>query len=125
MLKLIAILNLALAFTHQADAAYWHEWEMFGLPGGVQLFGLLNASLFTILLLLLSNLLQDRPSAFKSSLAIAAVCGLILPIHAGFFLAGYTQFNLPFSITLIVSTFALSVVQVILTFKRGRKSSDT
>jgi hypothetical protein len=32
------MLNLALLATHEIDSAYWHEWEMFHLPGGVQGF---------------------------------------------------------------------------------------
>lgn len=124
MLKKIATINLALAFAHQADAAYWHEWEMFGLPGGIQLFSLLNVFLFSGLLFLLSNVVQDRPSAFKSSIVIAALSGLILPIHAGFALAGFGQFNLPFSVALIGGTFALSVAQVILTLRQRRQTGD-
>lgn len=33
MLNTVVILNLALVLTHQVDGAYWHEWEMFQLPG--------------------------------------------------------------------------------------------
>jgi hypothetical protein len=35
MLNKIIVLNLTLLITHQIDAAYWHEWEMFALPGGI------------------------------------------------------------------------------------------
>ncbi|MDG6349445.1 hypothetical protein QAA18_11985 [Luteimonas sp. 8-5] len=115
LLRLTATFNLVLAFAHQVDAAYWREWEMFGLPGGVQLFNLLNILLFGGLLALLANLIQGKPSATASSLAIAGVCALILPIHAGFALAGYPQFDLPVSIALMIGTFLLSVVQVIVT----------
>lgn len=27
---------------HQIDAAYWHEWEMFAVPGGTQGFLVFN-----------------------------------------------------------------------------------
>ena len=30
--------NIALLTTHQADAAYWHEWDVFGVPGGISFF---------------------------------------------------------------------------------------
>lgn len=26
-------MNAALLVTHEIDAAYWKEWELFGLPG--------------------------------------------------------------------------------------------
>jgi hypothetical protein len=35
---------------HQADAAHWKEQEMFGLPGGIQLFTLFNLTAFSRLL---------------------------------------------------------------------------
>src|SRR3546814_11661106 len=44
-LNKIIVLNLALTLTHQVDAAYWRAWEMFGLPGGAQLFKALQWSL--------------------------------------------------------------------------------
>ena len=32
------VANLALLATHQADAAYWREWDVFGVPGGLPFF---------------------------------------------------------------------------------------
>jgi uncharacterized protein DUF6713 len=31
------LLNSTVLLTHQIDAAYWHEWNLFLLPGGNQL----------------------------------------------------------------------------------------
>ncbi len=33
--------TLTFLIAHQIDAAYWKEWEMFLLPGGIQFFDLL------------------------------------------------------------------------------------
>ncbi len=33
----LPVLNLALLFGRQRDAAYWHEWNLFNLPGGIHL----------------------------------------------------------------------------------------
>ena len=46
----VVALNLALVMAHQADAAYWKEWEMFGIPGGIQAFTLFNLGAFALLL---------------------------------------------------------------------------
>ena len=113
----IALFNLALVLTHQVDAAYWHEWEMFGLPGGIQLFSALNVLIFMLVLALFVSLIQRRSSGFKSSLIIVAISGSVLPIHAGFVLAGFMQFHLPFSAFLIVATFVVSMTQAALTFR--------
>jgi hypothetical protein len=30
--------NATLLCVHEIDSAYWHEWSLFGIPGGIQLF---------------------------------------------------------------------------------------
>ena len=116
MLNKVVILNLALVLTHQVDGAYWHEWEMFQLPGGIQLNNFINVLTFVALLYLFVPIVQRKASGMTCSLVIAAISALVLPIHAGFAIAGYQQFHLPFSIFIIVGTFLLSILQVVLTY---------
>ncbi|MFD0737722.1 DUF6713 family protein [Lysobacter koreensis] len=113
----IIVLNLALVLTHQVDAAFWREWEMFGLLGGIQLFNALNVVIFLVVLSCFVAVIQRRPSGFRCSLAIALLCASVLPIHAAFALSGFSQFHLPFSVFLIVATFLVSIVQVALTVR--------
>jgi hypothetical protein len=115
MLNKVVILNLALVLTHQVDAAYWHEWEMFHLPIGIQLTNFINVLTFVALLYLFIPIAQRKASGITCSLVIAAISALVLPIHAGFAIAGYQQFHLPFSIFIIVGTFLLSILQAVLT----------
>jgi hypothetical protein len=112
----VIVLNLSLVLTHQVDAAFWREWEMFGLPGGIQLFNALNVVIFLVVLFCFMAVVQRRQSGFRCSLIIALLCASVLPIHAAFALSGFTQFHLPFSVFLIGATFAASIVQVALTF---------
>lgn len=116
-----ATLNIALLFAHQADAAYWREWEMFGLPGGIQMFSAFNLLAFLLVLTGYVGLLRRTSAGFRNSLAIAALSACVLPIHAGFALAGFTQFDQPLSILLIVLTFAASLAQLGLTFRARRE----
>jgi hypothetical protein len=117
MLNKVVILNLALVLTHQVDGAYWHEWEMFQLPGGIQFNNFINILTFIALLYLFVPVVQRKASGMTCSLVIAAISALVLPIHVGFAIAGYQQFHLPFSIFIIVGTFLLSIVQVVLTHR--------
>jgi hypothetical protein len=117
MLNKIIVLNLTLLITHQIDAAYWHEWEMFALPGGIQFFNILNVLIFFLALGCFIPVIQRKPYGFFLSLAIAAASALILPIHTGFALAGFTQFHLPLSIFVIVFAFLVSIIQVFFTFR--------
>ncbi len=117
MLNTVVILNLALVLTHQVDGAYWHEWEMFQLPGGIQLNNCINVVTFIVLLYLFVPVVQRKAAGMTCSLVIAAISALVLPIHTGFAIAGYQQFHLPFSIFIIVGTFLLSILQVVLTYR--------
>lgn len=118
MLDRLLVLNLALLVTHQIDAAYWHEWDMFSLPGGIQLFNILNLGIFLLLLGLAVPVIRRHPAGFSCSLAIAAACSLVLPIHAGFALAGYSQFNVPVSVAVIVASWPLAVLQMLMTLRQ-------
>lgn len=118
MLNKIMILNLALVITHQIDAAYWHEWEMFGIPGGIKVFNLMNVVILIILLACAISVIEKRKHGFACSLMIAFVCALVLPIHSGFALAGFDQFNLPVSIALIILTFIGAAMQCFVTLKQ-------
>ncbi len=115
LLDRIVVLNLAVLITHQIDAAYWREWEMFQLPGGVQLFDVLNLLIFMVILIAITPVIQRRRSGFKCSLMIAGASALVLPIHAGFWLAGYSQFDMPVSTLVIVGSFVTALTQIGLT----------
>jgi hypothetical protein len=117
MLNKIIIVNLTLLIAHQIDAAYWHEWEMFALPGGIQFFNILNIAISLLVLGCFAIVIQRKRAGFATSLVIAGIGALIFPIHAGFAFAGYTQFHLPVSIFIIGTSFLMSIVQTIFTLK--------
>lgn len=103
MLDKLLLLTLALVIGHQIDAAYWHEWDMFALPGGIQLFDLINVILFVPLLAAFSAAMRRSADGYRCAQLIGAVGLIIGPIHAGFALAGFEQFQLPVSIALIIA----------------------
>lgn len=44
------IMTLSLLIAHEIDSTYWHEWELFGIPGGIQFFVLLHIPLVMVAL---------------------------------------------------------------------------
>ncbi|MBD1860080.1 DUF6713 family protein [Trichocoleus desertorum] len=48
--KNIYLANATVLLCHQIEAAYWHEWNLFALPGGIQLFVLLNIPIVLVIL---------------------------------------------------------------------------
>ena len=53
------LLNFALLFTHEIDSAFWKEWEIFGIPGGIQVFLVLNFLLLLVALIGFRQVLQE------------------------------------------------------------------
>lgn len=105
---------------HQIDAAYWHEWEMFLLPGGIQGFLLFNIVALPIVLFGYRQVILNTEKARLFSYVCGGLAVLTFIIHTVFFLLGYHQFNLPLSFTIIVFCLITGLVQIALTFKRDK-----
>lgn len=45
------LFNLALLVTHEIDSSYWKEWKLFGIPGGIQVFLVVNFILILFFLI--------------------------------------------------------------------------
>lgn len=113
VLETLFFANAIVLLAHQIDAAFWHEWVLFGLPGGIQFFLLLNLPIIALVLYGQRSLALGRPSGKAFSWALAA-SGLFAAVFHGFhLLRGDEAFRLPFSLTLLVATFVLSVAQAL------------
>ncbi len=66
------LLNFALLFTHEIDSAYWKEWELFGIPGGIQVFLVLNLLLLLVALTGFRQVLLGERYGALFSLFLAA-----------------------------------------------------
>ena len=106
---------MSVLIIHQIDAAYWKEWEMFYLPGGIQGFLLFNKFVIPIVLV---GYEQVVTKSLKAKL-FSYVCGflgiLTFLLHSGFALFGAEQFHLPLSILIIVLFLIFGVWQVLRT----------
>jgi hypothetical protein len=118
MLRLIFWLyltNAVLLINHEIDSAYWHEWKLFKLPGGITGFLILH---FPVLAGLLFGLVLIREGGFSgliSSLIVGLVGIFAFSIHCYFIKKGHEEFNSPISIFILVSILIISVIQLILT----------
>lgn len=119
------LINAIVLLSHQIDAAYWHEWTLFGIPGGIQVFVLLNIPIIALILFGQRALALGRPSGLPISWALAA-SGLFAAAFHGFHIwQGDPAFRTPVSLILLCATFVLSLAQgIVLTFPaqtgRGR-----
>jgi hypothetical protein len=116
ILSWLYLMNATILITHQIDAAYWHEWDLFGMPGGIQLNLLLNIPLVMLVLFGQQRLTQGRTAGFVFSWVLVAGGMMAVSIHSYFFLLGDDAFRLPVSLGLLSATFLISLAQAIALF---------
>ncbi len=105
------LMNLSLLTAHQIDSAYWREWELFGLPGGIQLFVGLNLVLIALFLFGFQKAITGTRTGLLYSL-ILALCGVFAFVFHGYYLlAGNEKFLEPVSMGVIGVGFGVSLVQ--------------
>lgn len=105
--------NSVVLITHEIDSAYWHEWELFGLPGGIHLFLLLHLPLIGVVLWGYRSVVLWTRGAQTYSLFLASAGIFACLIHGGFLAAGTPQFRSPTSLALLSGTLILSVWQIV------------
>ncbi|KAB1192443.1 hypothetical protein GJR96_02905 [Haloferax sp. MBLA0076] len=114
------ILNVAVLITHEIDSAYWEEWTLFGIPGGIQVFNLLNLAVVLVFLDGLRRLVQRERRGYQFSLLLVGAGLFAVVAHSYFLAVGRPEFRLPVSLALLAATFILSVAQGIVTLQARR-----
>jgi hypothetical protein len=107
------LFNLALLATHEIDSAYWHEWEMFRLPGGIQFFLVVNLLLLLAFFYGFVHVVQRTRYARVFSYTLAGAGLFAFSIHMVFLVLSYPQFRSPVSVGLLAAIFAVSIAQIV------------
>jgi hypothetical protein len=114
----VYLANATVLLAHQVDAAYWQEWRLFGLPGGVQLFVLLNLPILLAVLVGAERL--GSPVGHRISCLLAASGVFAAVFHGGHLVAGDEAFRTPVSLGLLALTAVLSPLQLAVLRRTGR-----
>lgn len=104
--------NAVLLIIHEMDSAYWKEWDLFRLPGGISLFLVLH---FPMIVLILWGLIQVYERNLAGLiLSIVLGCGGIFAfsIHTYFIRKGRPEFRTSVSLGILIGTLLVSLVQV-------------
>lgn len=117
MLKRLYLINAALLSTHEVDSAYWKEWDLFHLPGGLPGFLLLHIPLFLLVLWGFDEIVRDRRRGLWFSLILSVSGIFALTVHGLLLLRGGTEFRTPASILLLISVGAVSLAQFVATVR--------
>jgi hypothetical protein len=111
----IYLVNAVLLINHEIDSAYWQEWELFRLPGGLTGFLLLH---FPILFLVLYGLVlvyQQTLAGLILSLVLSFGGLFAFSIHTYFLRQGRDEFKLPISRLILAATLVVSLAQTAIT----------
>ena len=103
--------NAILLINHEIDSAYWQEWKLFKLPGGITGFLLLH---FPLLFLILYGLVQVNEQTTAGLVISLVLCfgGLFaFSIHNYFIRKGRHEFKTPVSSFILVATLLVSLIQ--------------
>ncbi len=109
------LVNAVLLINHEIDSAYWKEWELFRLPGGLTGFLIVH---FPLLFLVLYGLVLVFTQSFAGLIAslLLALVGIgAFVIHMTFIKMGRNEFKVPMSLFILSATLIVSVIQVIFT----------
>ncbi len=105
------LLNGAILLTHEIDSAYWKEWDLFGLGGGIQAFLAINFLMALAMLVGLEQLVRGTRAGHVFSLLLAASGILAVLVHGYFLVRGHPEFDLPASKMLLGATLIVSPAQ--------------
>lgn len=111
----IYLLNAVVLIVHEIDSAYWKEWELFRLPGGVNGFLLLHFPLLTLVLYGLVLVREGSRAGLIFSVALAGGGIFAFGIHSWFIRKGREEFTSAISRLILYLTLVLSLVQAALT----------
>ncbi len=109
ILEGLYVWTATLLVAHQIDSAYWQEWNLFGMPGGIQPFVLINVALILPFLYGLVRLVKTPRVGARFALVLAAVGVGAFAIHTWFFVLGRPEFRVPVSIAVLTAALATSL----------------
>ena len=109
--EILYLVNSVLLLIHEEDSAYWKEWELFGMPGGIQAFLALDAILIVIGLIGFRYVILKQRVGMWFAL-VQAACGILaFGLHESFIWRGHPEFTLPMSQAVLILAFVVSIVQ--------------
>jgi len=115
LLLWLYLFNAVLLINHEIDSAYWREWQLFSLPGGIRGFLWLHFPLLFGILYGLILIAKKEPLGHVFSVILALMGIFAYSIHMYFLKSGRQEFNKPISKLILYSTLIVSVILLMVT----------
>ena len=109
------LINSILLINHEIDSAYWKEWELFKIKGGITVFLIIHFPLLFLILYGLILVFQQTKSGLIFFLILSIIGIGAFVIHNYFFKKGRQEFNIPISKFILWATFVISSIELGLT----------
>jgi hypothetical protein len=111
--------NLVVLVIHEMDSAYWEEWKLLGpnQQDGINGFLLGHIPLFFVVFLGLIFVYEDIVAGFIISFLLSAGGVFAFFFHFYHLRKGRQEFTTVLSKTLIITTFLLSIAQIVVTVR--------
>jgi hypothetical protein len=106
------LVNTVLLILHEMDSAYWKEWDLFRLPGGIGGFLLIHFPLYLAGLYGLVLVSQGASAGLILSLVVGAAGIFAFGIHTFFLRKGRPEFNTQISKGILGLLLIVSIAQI-------------
>ncbi len=108
----VYLLNSVLIIVHEIDSAYWREWELFRLPGGLSGFLLLHVPLVGLMMYGVLEVAAGTLSGFYMYVVVNFGGFFAFCIHTYFLWKGDTRFTGTVSRGLLNAILVVSLIQL-------------
>ncbi|NQU08679.1 MAG: hypothetical protein HQ583_08965 [Candidatus Abyssubacteria bacterium] len=112
LLLWLYLANAVLLINHEIDSAYWKEWDLFRLPGGISGFLLLHFPLTFLILWGLILVYEKTFAGLVFSLVLGCAGIFAFSIHTYFIRKGRPEFRTRVSIGILIGALIVSLTQV-------------
>lgn len=111
----VYMINAVLLINHEIDSAYWKEWDLFGLPGGITGFLIVHFPLLFLILYGLVLVYQRATAGLVLSLVLSLGGLFAFTIHTYFIKRGRDEFKAPISLFILIAALIVSLFQLVIT----------
>ncbi len=118
MLEVVAwiyFVNAIFLIIHEIESAYWKEWELFKLGGGLTGFLCIHIPMLGLILYGLIEVFNPSLTGMILSIILCVGGFFAFFIHLYFIRKGKPEFTLPISKIILGIILVLSIVQIVLT----------
>ncbi|WMW22974.1 hypothetical protein RE476_03870 [Methanolobus mangrovi] len=109
------LINSVLLINHEIDSAYWKEWNLFKLPGGITGFLMIHIPLIFLVLYGLVLVFQQSYTGLIFSLILSLSGIFAFTAHMYFIQKGRDEFRIPISLFILSAILIVSLIQLIIT----------